>query len=196
MKTKPDIIERARIFAREAHEGVGHKRRYTGEDYFVHLDAVARLVASVVDDPATIAAAYLHDIVEDTPVTFHEIAEAFGADIASLVIYLTDISRPKDGNRAERKAIDRAHTGRGDARVHTIKLADLIDNSLSVIRHDTKFAVVYMNEKRALLPYLADGHPALLARATAIVDAWFEGTDARAAGRASDDLSARAGSGN
>ena len=169
------LIERARQFAFSAHKAIDHRRRYTDDCYTVHLGGVARLVASVVDDPAMIAAAYLHDTVEDTPVTFADISEAFGADIATMVIYLTDISRPHHGNRAERKEMDREHIARGDARVHTIKLADFIDNSYPIMRYDPKFAITYMNEKRELLPHLADGHPALFGEASQIIERWFAG---------------------
>jgi (p)ppGpp synthase/HD superfamily hydrolase len=169
------LIEKARDFAHAAHDAVGQERAYTGEPYWRHVDAVAELVASVTDDEITIAAAYLHDTVEDTPTTFDDIAEHFGSDVATVVVYLTDISTPKDGNRATRKAIDRAHNARGDSRVHTVKLADLIDNAESIAERDPHFAAVYMEEKRLLLDVLGDGHPELLARARAIIDRWFAG---------------------
>lgn len=169
------LVQRAREFAHRAHEQVGQVRKYTGLPYHTHVDAVAELVASVTDDRAMIAAAYLHDTVEDTNVTFDDIAENFGGDVAYLVVYLTDISKPKDGNRATRKAIDRAHIARGDARVHTIKLADLIDNAGTITEHDPKFAAIYMEEKRQLLKVLQAGDPVLLERATGIVERWFRG---------------------
>jgi (p)ppGpp synthase/HD superfamily hydrolase len=56
-----------------------------------------------------IAAAWLHDVVEDTPVTLEDLHSEFGEGIAELVEALTDISRPEDGNRRKRKAIDREH---------------------------------------------------------------------------------------
>jgi (p)ppGpp synthase/HD superfamily hydrolase len=169
------LIEKARDFAHAAHDAVGQRRKYTDEPYWRHVDAVAELVASVTDDEITIAAAYLHDTVEDTLTTFDDIAEHFGSDVATVVVYLTDISKPKDGNRATRKAIDRAHNARGDSRVHTVKLADLIDNAGSITEHDPRFAAVYMAEKRLLLDVLGDGDPTLLGQARAIVDRWFAG---------------------
>lgn len=170
-----DLIKKARAFAHAAHDAVGQRRKYTEEPYWRHVDAVAELVASVTDDEITIAAAYLHDTVEDTPTTFDDIAEHFGAEVATVVVYLTDISKPKDGNRATRKAIDRAHNARGDNRVHTIKLADLIDNAGSIAEHDPHFAAVYMEEKRLLLDVLTDGDVVLMAWAREIVDRWFAG---------------------
>jgi len=169
------LIEKAREFAHAAHDAVGQKRKYTDEPYWLHVDAVAELVAAVTDDEITIAAAYLHDTVEDTQTTFDDIAEHFGADVATVVVYLTDISKPKDGNRATRKAIDRAHNARGDSRVHTVKLADLIDNAGSIAKHDPHFAAVYMEEKRLLLEVLTDGDAVLMERAREIVNRWFAG---------------------
>ncbi|RXM22001.1 bifunctional (p)ppGpp synthetase/guanosine-3',5'-bis(diphosphate) 3'-pyrophosphohydrolase, partial [Citrobacter sp. AAK_AS5] len=89
---------------------------------------VATIVASVTDDPEMIAAAWLHDIVEDTPASFLDLEKEFGPRVAELVGELTDVSRPSDGNRATRKSIDRAHLAGASARGKTVKLADLLDN--------------------------------------------------------------------
>lgn len=56
-----------------------------------------------------IAAAYLHDVVEDTPVSIHEIREEIGPEVSELVDWLTDVSKPEDGNRRVRKELDRQH---------------------------------------------------------------------------------------
>ena len=69
-----------------------------------------------------------------------------------------------------RKQLDREHIAKGDDRVPTTKLADLIDNAESIRAHDPRFAKVYLEEKRLLLDVLADGHPELLGRARAIVN--------------------------
>jgi guanosine-3',5'-bis(diphosphate) 3'-pyrophosphohydrolase len=119
-----------------------------------------------------IAAAYLHDVVEDTPVTLEAIELEFGAEVARLVEELTDVSRPEDGNRKTRKAIDREHSAAASPEGQTIKLADLIDNSETITKHDPDFAKVYMREKRALLEVMSDGDRDLQARAWAILRAW------------------------
>ena len=170
-----ELVTSARLFAFNAHNAIEQRRKYTGDPYTVHLERVAALVASVVDDEAMIAAAYLHDTVEDTETTLEDISSNFGTEVAYLLTYLTDISRPEDGNRKTRKQLDREHIAKGNEHVHTIKLADLIDNSDSIQTHDPRFAAVYMEEKRLLLEVLADGHPELLARARTIVDAWMRG---------------------
>lgn len=167
--------DRAASFAAEAHAAVGQRRKYVGTPYIEHPLAVARLVMSVTNDEATIAAALLHDTVEDTNVTLDGIAREFGAEIAMLVENLTDVSRPEDGSRRVRKEIDLRHTARADPRAKTVKLADLIHNSKSIVKHDPKFARVYLAEKARLLEVLHEGHPALYALA---VDSLRRGQEA------------------
>ena len=164
-----DLVKRAARYAARSHGRIGQRRKYTGKPYAVHLAAVAGWVASVTDDPAMIAAAWLHDTVEDTPVTFQDIGRAFGADVRRLVEELTDISRPGDGNRAARKAMDRAHTAQASPRAQTIKLADLIDNCLDITRHDPRFAKTFLAEAADLLGVLAQGHRSLYERARKVV---------------------------
>jgi hypothetical protein len=94
---------------------------------------------------------------------------AFGADIAALVGWLTDVSKPEDGNRAHRKAMDREHSARAPAEAQTIKLADLISNSRSIVKHDPAFARTYLEEKRMLLAVMTKGDPGLYAEASKYV---------------------------
>lgn len=160
-----ELIARAREYAVSAHARINQLRKYSLQPYDVHLRAVAGLVASVGADRAMIAAAWLHDIVEDTPATFEDIEREFGPDVVGLVKELTDVSKPGDGNRAARKALDREHLARGSARAKTIKLADIIDNCTDICRHDPKFGRVYLAEARSLLEVLREGHPGLHAMA-------------------------------
>ena len=166
------IVGRAKQFAFVAHNAINQRRKYTGEPYTEHLERVAKLVENVDHDANMLAAAYLHDTVEDTATTIEDITAEFGEDIAYLVLHLTDVSRPQDGNRAVRKTLEREHIASGVARVHTVKLADLIDNSESIQSHDAKYAKVYMEEKRLLLTVLADGDPKLFERASRIGADW------------------------
>jgi (p)ppGpp synthase/HD superfamily hydrolase len=112
-----------------------------------------------------LVAAVLHDVVEDTPVELTEIKEEFGPVVATYVDGLTDVSRPEDGNRAERKALDRDHTAEQSAEVQTIKLADLIHNTASIEQHDPSFYKVYKREKIELLKVLTKGDLTLMFRA-------------------------------
>ncbi len=90
--------------------------------------------------------------------------------VASKAEALTDVSRPEDGNRAARKAIDLGHLRRSSPQAATIKLADLIDNSVSIAAHDPAFAKVYLREKAALIEALGHGDAALLEKARAVLE--------------------------
>ena len=164
-------VERARVFATAAHAAVGQVRKYTFEPYIVHPTEVASIVATVPHTNEMLAAAYLHDTVEDTGVSIVDIQVEFGNEVASLVSWLTDVSKPEQGNRAVRKAIDREHTAMAPAAAQTVKLADLIANSRSILAHDPAFARVYLEEKRMLLEVLTRGDATLMAQARRIVGA-------------------------
>jgi len=165
-----DVVRKAQVYAMAAHAAVGQKRKYTNEPYIVHPAEVAKIVAGVPGStPDMVAAAWLHDVVEDTGCTYTDIHMAFGADIAALVGWLTDVSKPEDGNRAVRKAMDRAHTAEAPAEAQTIKLADLISNSRSIMQHDAEFARVYLEEKRLLLEVMTRGDAGLHALASTYV---------------------------
>lgn len=165
-----DVVRKAQVYAMAAHASVKQVRKYTGEPYIVHPAEVASIVARVPGStPDMVAAAWLHDVIEDTGCTFTDVHMAFGIDIATLVGWLTDVSRPEDGNRATRKAIDRAHTAEAPAEAQTIKLADLISNSRSIMQHDPEFAKVYLEEKRLLLEVLTRGDAGLHAEASKYV---------------------------
>ena len=123
----------------------------------------------VPHDDAMLAAAWLHDVVEDTPRTLDHIRDRFGEEITDLVSDLTDVSKQSDGNRATRKAIDRHHTELASPRAKTIKLADLIDNTRSIVERDPDFARVYLAEKSELLKVLKEGDPDLWQMASSTV---------------------------
>lgn len=161
-----DVVRKAQVYAMAAHAAVKQVRKYTGEPYIVHPAEVAKIVSGVPGaTPEMIAAAWLHDVVEDTGCTFTDIHMAFGVDVATLVGWLTDVSKPEDGNRAVRKAIDRAHSAEAPYAAQTVKLADLISNSRSIVQHDPKFAVTYLEEKRMMLAVMTKGDPVLMIEA-------------------------------
>ena len=156
-----DLVERAREYAINAHKRIDHRRKYTQHPYSVHLGAVAKLVSSVTDDPEMIAAAWLHDVVEDTSATLYDIELEFGKSVAALVEDLTDVSKPSDGNRTTRKAIDRQHLAQASPKAKTVKLADLIDNCQDICKNDKRFARVFLEEMDPLLNVLQEGDAAL-----------------------------------
>lgn len=161
-----NIVQKAWVYAMAAHAAVGQKRKYTNEPYIVHPYEVMTIVKSVPHTEDMLAAALLHDCVEDTSVTLTDIHMSFGPEIATLVGWLTDVSKPEDGNRAKRKAMDREHTAQAPAEAQTIKLADLISNSRSIMQHDPEFAKTYLEEKRMLLEVMTKGDRGLHAEAS------------------------------
>ena len=166
------MVKKAMHFAKKAHEG--QLRKFTNEPYIVHPIAVAGIVYSVTSNTDMLCAAVLHDVVEDTDCTIEQIEKSFGSTIASLVADLTDVSKPSDGNRKVRKHLDLLHNGQGSAQAKTIKLADLIDNTKSIVSFDPNFARKYMDEKQALLKVLKEGDSILLAIAQGLVDRYYE----------------------
>lgn len=156
------ITEHAKTFAMKAHEG--QVRKYTGDPYFSHLEEVAEVLrgsvipSSIFDasvagryDRMT-ASAYLHDILEDCEVTCEELTQEFGTTVASYVWLLSDINQT--GNRASRKLQTRLRLYGACEDVQNIKCADIISNARSIIKHDPKFAQVYVNECIELLNVL------------------------------------------
>jgi (p)ppGpp synthase/HD superfamily hydrolase len=157
------LVSRAHLFADAAHAAIGQKRKYTCEPYIVHPRAVANLVLDLKDYTSEmIAAALLHDVVEDTKVALDLIEECFGREVRELVFWLTNVSRPEDGNRAVRKSIDREHIAQASAAAQTIKVADMIDNAQSIFKHDPSFARTYMLEIETTLDVLTKADPKLV----------------------------------
>ena len=150
------VTDRALTFATAAHAAVGQKRKYDGEDYIVHPIRVADIVRTYGGSDDQIAAAYLHDVVEDTQVDIDTIRNVFGNAIADLVSDLTDVSVSYDGNRATRKSIDMEHTLSGSVDAQFVKLADILDNSQDIRANDPSFWKVYQKEMLALLDGMTD----------------------------------------
>jgi len=171
----------AMMFAREAHKA--QRRKYTNNPYADHLAEVAGIVSTVMTDLTGITAhheviisvAWLHDYIEDCRAAddprgswaWHEIQTRFGDTVADGVAHLSDGIRlnERTGNRAERKAASRRRLAEVPGWVQSIKCADLISNTSSIVQHDPKFAVTYLEEKRLLLDVLTKADPRLLALA-------------------------------
>ena len=140
------IAHDAMMFARSVHHE--QRRKYTNNPYSDHLAEVAGIVATVLPTEVAIATAWLHDCREDQGVSGETIERMFGMGVAVGVALLSDFEQ---GNRAERKAAGRARLASAPDWVQTIKCADLISNTSSIVQHDPKFAEVYLEEKRLLL---------------------------------------------
>jgi len=156
-------LDKAILFSKVAHEAVGQKRKYTGEPYFNHPLRVMKLVASVLpDDEDAQIVALLHDVVEDTDVTLAFIRDEFGQRVERGVFALTDTPTVEGGpNRKERKKMDRERIAKAEGWIQTIKVADMIDNTSSIVENDPNFAKVYLEEKRLLMKVLKDADPSL-----------------------------------
>ncbi|ALM52519.1 HD domain-containing protein [Halomonas huangheensis] len=161
----PDLVERARLFATAAHAAIDQRRKYSGAPYIEHPEAVARLVAEHGADEVMIAAAWLHDVVEDTEVSLELVSEEFGKEVSDLVDALSDLQTAEDGNRRVRKQRAAERLAQADPRAQTIKYADLIHNTSSIVRHDRGFAYIYLEEKRYLLEMMTQGEPGLRQKA-------------------------------
>ncbi len=144
-----DVAFQAMMFARQVH--ASQVRKYTGNPYVDHLAEVAGIVSTVAPFGSMslmVAVAWLHDCVEDQGVSLGDIKRDFGPDAVLGVAALSDL---EEGNRATRKAASRARLAAADGWIQTIKCADLISNTSSIVKHDPEFAVTYLAEKRALL---------------------------------------------
>ena len=144
------IAKKALEFAAYAH--TGQLRKYTDVPYITHCIHVAEILKSHgVEDEKLISAAYLHDTLEDTETDESALRRAFGDAITQLVLEVTDISRPENGNRRIRKEIDCAHIAEASPDGQLLKLADLISNTMSITVFAPKFAAIYLGEKERLL---------------------------------------------
>jgi len=155
------IAFEAMQFAREVHKD--QVRKYTGNPYVDHLAEVAGIVATVSDlmpvsRTVSSSVCWLHDSMEDQGVIWDALCARFGEVVADGVKWLSDL---ESGNRAERKSLSRERLAQAPGWVQTIKCADLISNTSSIVKHDPKFAVTYLEEKRLLLDVLTHADPRL-----------------------------------
>lgn len=163
------LVARAYRFARDAHSSILQARKNSDIPYITHPLAVARVVASVTHTPEMLAAALLHDVVDDTQVSLAQVRSEFGTEVADLVNWLSDQSSPETGNRSDRKALERAHIDQAPADAKTIRLADLVHNLSTVEDLSPKFRLIYLAEKELLLPHLAGGDAGLYGQVAALV---------------------------
>jgi guanosine-3',5'-bis(diphosphate) 3'-pyrophosphohydrolase len=166
-------------FAKNAHGD--QKRKYSGEDYIVHPIAVMELLKEYTQDERLLAAALLHDVLEDTPIKKEEmqtflkgIMDKKDADYTfQLVLDLTDeftkANYPKL-NRVKRKAKETQRLIHTLPEAQTIKYADVIDNAPDIAENDPDFARVFLRESKALLEKMNKGDVRLYQRAVKTVE--------------------------
>lgn len=155
----------------------GQRRKYTGFPYFFHLIAVAYKLHKAEKSEKAIVTALCHDLFEDTDCTQHDIRPFLRklgyntfriTSIIDGIHYLTDEFTTEDypdWNRKKRKEFEALRLSKIPKWCQTIKYADLIDNTRSIIRHDKGFAKVYLEEKGEILKIMRRGDTKLLVEA-------------------------------
>lgn len=167
-----NLIMDAARFAPEAHKG--QRRKYTNEPYIVHPTRVAnRVMVHKGSTPEMVAAAFLHDVYEDTAVSWEEVYALFGQNVHSMVWWLTNGPYPEGANRELRKWLDRNKLKDAPWQVKIIKMYDRIDNLNDLHEADMDFKVIYYLESLKLADAIGDADTVLkeelISRAKALV---------------------------
>lgn len=170
------ILQQVRDYADAAHGS--QMRKYTPDRYIVHPVRVMELCAAYTNDLPVLAAALLHDVLEDTPVTKDEMhryllsvmSQQEAAKTTQLVVELTDVyikANYPQWNRKKRKEEERERIRKTSPDAQTIKYADILDNCSEIIVHDPSFATVFLRECKKILAVIPNGHAALYQKAKA-----------------------------
>ena len=154
-----NIITKADIYQTAAHTACGQKRKFSGLPYASHPRQVAAFLRMYVDNVTDemIAAALLHDIIEDTDITADDLRLEFSEEVVRLVVGLTNVTEYLPGTKRpllKRHARHQINVRRLAAecwKVKTIKLADCLHNIPDIIKNDKHHATIYVPEKRVLL---------------------------------------------
>ena len=126
------LLKNAYDFSRKAHE---NQKRASGEEYFIHPCTVAGILMELGLDAATVAAAFLHDVIEDTPVSEEDIRKNFGEEVLELVVGVTKLEKIRFNSKEEEQAENFRKifvAMAKDIRVIIIKLADRLHNMRSL----------------------------------------------------------------
>lgn len=169
-----EILKKVRDFAAVAHGK--QMRKYTPEPYIVHPERVMQICRAFSDQMPVLAAALLHDVLEDTPVTEAQLLQFLegimgppeAQETLHLVIELTDVftkSAYPQWNRKVRKEKESFRLSRVSGAAQTVKYADIIDNCREILKHDRQFGPRFLGECRQLLSEMKDGHPVLYRQA-------------------------------
>lgn len=154
------MILNAAGLARAAHRG--QFRKYTGDEYIVHPARVAGRIATLEGTTEEmVAAAFLHDAIEDTKVTYKDIVLEINKKTADLVQAVTNPSKGSTLPRAERKRMDRKHLEDAPREAKVIKLVDRIDNLRDLSGSASDFKILYARESLLLLEVIREAHTTL-----------------------------------
>lgn len=164
-----DALNIIKDFAQRAHNG--QVRKYTNEPYIIHPIRVMEMCRPYTENIAVLAAALLHDVLEDTAVNrealgdflLSELSYPMASATLNIVEELTDIytkSNFPDLNRKTRKLKEMQRLTLTSADAQTIKYADIIDNA-EITTQDPDFATIYLRECKQLLENMTKGNPEL-----------------------------------
>ena len=177
-----NLLEAMRIITDKYHNQImGQKRKYTGEKYTVHTNAVEQAYGEYAPkDIVGRAAAEANDLFEDTTITENLLIKELNNlgiideyeiyAVITLIQELSDVyTKEKYPNlkRQERKRLENERLATVSYKAQEIKIFDLEDNTKSIVEYDKKFARVYLVEKWNLLQVLTKANPVLLERAKA-----------------------------
>ncbi len=162
MANKPlttELLDRAIIFAVKAHAGT--ERRGKGFPYIVHPMEAMEIVATMTPDQELLAAAALHDTVEDTDVTIEEIRSVFGDRVATLVAHESDeampgVSEEESWHARKQAAIDRLTRAPYDAKI--VALGDKLSNMRAIARDYAEIGDALWNRFHAKDPKEHEWH--------------------------------------
>lgn len=147
------------------------KRKYTNLPYFTHLEEVVAHIKRIPHTPEMIIAGYGHDSIEDQGITTVELIVLFGARVTIMIDGLSDKYEDlKFGNRLRRKYLEAQRMRYLDNEIKTIKVCDVLSNTLRIADADPKFAMIYIPEKEELLHSLVGANPLLLELAYAQIN--------------------------
>jgi len=126
-KSDTSVIQRAYVVAERAHR---HQKRQSGEPYVTHPVAVAQILADLGVGPMTVAAALLHDTIEDTDYSIEQLRDEFGEEVTMLVDGVTKLDKVSYGDSAQSETVRKMIVAMSkDIRVLVIKLADRLHNA-------------------------------------------------------------------
>jgi (p)ppGpp synthase/HD superfamily hydrolase len=134
----------------------GQMRKYTGRPYIEHPMRVAGRVTLIGGSEEMIAAAWLHDVLEDTTCSMDTIDRICGSNVLGLVQELTNPSKGSTMSRANRKLMDRNHLAKSSVEARTIKCMDRLDNLSEMQGAPWDFVRLYLNESRLLAEAIGD----------------------------------------
>jgi len=173
-----EILDRIIEFADHAHGE--QTRKYSPDRYIVHPVRVMKTCNRYTDSLPVLAAALLHDVIEDTPYNRDDLSEFLQHYMTEeekiltieLVIELTDVYAKKRFpalNRFKRKKKELDRLRKISPQAQTIKYADIIDNAMEISQSDPDFAKRYLQECHDIVSALKEGHPELRSIALEVI---------------------------